>query len=366
MGNFARLFRCSTALLVLGCFVAPHAAADYDRIEENDPSVTYTGTWQEHLGDILSGGRLVAGGLGSRATITFKGTGLDWYEYFSSSVRGGANIYVDGALVDAVPARESGVIDVYGEKQLRYRISGLSDTTHVLTIEGTGARFNFSPTITIDGFVIHRSSTGPDTTPPELVIRAPRNGETVPRWVQLLADSFDNEGSRARVRWYVDGTEIHVDVTQPVTRLNYMYWWVTAGLNSSNREVIPVSDGPHVLTAVARDSSGNETRASVNITIDNSAPSVALVLPSSPFTGVVTVRAVVTGNINPTAGVRFYARASDGTVTLIGQDTTAPYTVTRDTTPIPSGRSFSLWAEVTDLSGNIVRTNGSWSVHIQH
>lgn len=42
--------------------------ADYVRIEENHPSVTYTGNWRAYTGATLSGGRLVAGDVG--ATVT--------------------------------------------------------------------------------------------------------------------------------------------------------------------------------------------------------------------------------------------------------------------------------------------------------
>ncbi len=485
---------CFLSLLLLSTPVL----ADYVRIEENDPSVTYTGNWQAYTGDRLSGGRLVAGVQGSTATVTFNGTGIVWIEYFSSEVRGGANIYLDGVQLDTVAARESGVIDVYGEKQVRYALTGLADTTHVLTIEGTGARFGFPPNIALDAFYVERngetrlieesdssiaytgewvefddpsvsggsvlasqepgatatvrfnaeqiswisyacpcaagiarvsvpdfsgtwenhnaysteihpqatifsgggiatstderqltievtgdsvaespwvvidafriptgSSDGPDTTPPEVRIMTPRNGAVVGGRIQLYSDFFDNSRTGS-VSYLLDGAEIYTYVTQPVTMLTGRTWWETIDTSPDDGITMPTTpDGPHVLTAVARDAAGNETRASIDIVVDNVLPTVTLTAPApgASVTGIVTLSAATTGTI--TNGVRFWARAADGNDYFLGSDDSAPYSITRDTSTVPSGRSFELWADTFSVGGTPVQSP-SHSVTVQH
>lgn len=356
--------------LLFGALVSAPAAADFVRIEENAPSVTYTGSWTAYVGDRLSGGRLVAGGEGSTATITFTGTGLRWIEYFNKDVRGGANIYLDGALITTVPAREGGVIDVYGEKQVRYTITGLTDGNHVLTIEGTGADFGFSPAIALDAFYVERASSGPDTTPPEIAIRTPHQDATVVGRTGVYADVFDNE-QVASVRYFVDDAEVYIETTQATTMLTLSYWWSTLGSTQPGFESPAFSDGPHVMHAVARDAEGNETRsAPITVFVDNSYPAVDLTAPSpgAEVTGVVTISANATGELAP-SGVEFYATAIggpwDGTTYYLGADTSTPYAITRDTSTVVSGRTFGVWARVRDMDGNSVDTSRHF-VTVQH
>jgi hypothetical protein len=480
--------------------ISPFAAADYVRVEENHPSVSYTGEWTPYYGATLSGGSLVAGGLGATASITFTGTGIHWIEYFSSLVRGGAKVYLDGVLVDLVWPRDSGVIDVYSEKQHRYGITGLADTTHILKIEGTGAPYNFNPLISIDAFYVERGGVtrlvqesdntitytgtwvemddpsvsggsvmasreagatatvrytgnaiswlsyacpcaagiarvtggipgsgqelvnayapapipqatiynegdatapvgqertlkievtgnsaaqspwvvvdafrvqtgngdGVDTTPPEITIRAPRDGDIVGGRVMLVHDVFDNDGQFTAVDYYIDGVKIDVDTTQRVTKLTIDRWWITAG-DSQNGFVSPPLNGPHVLTAVARDTAGNETRsAPVHVTVSNPNPIVVLRTPNSYLTGTVTISAEVAGEFDATRGVRFWAEEPDGSAVYdLGTDTSAPYSFSRDTSAIPSGRMFVLWAEIFDQSGKSFRSERRM-VYIRH
>lgn len=93
----------------------------------------------------------------------------------------------------------------------------------------------------------------PDTQAPTVSITAPAGGASVTGTVTVSADAFDNT-SVAGVQFLLDnqnlGTE---DTTAP-----YSISWNTT----------TVTEGPHVLTARARDSSGNTTTSSpINVTV---------------------------------------------------------------------------------------------------
>jgi hypothetical protein len=94
-----------------------------------------------------------------------------------------------------------------------------------------------------------------DTTPPATSITAPVAGATVTATVTITATASDNVGV-AGVRFFLDGTPLGAeDSAAP-----YQYSWDTRG--SSN--------GPHTLSAVARDAANNTTTsAGVNVTVSN-------------------------------------------------------------------------------------------------
>ncbi|HUR01722.1 MAG TPA: Ig-like domain-containing protein, partial [Nonomuraea sp.] len=116
------------------------------------------------------------------------------------------------------------------------------------------------------------------------------------------------------------------------------------------------SDGTAVLTSKAYDRAGNATTsASLSVTVDNTAPNVAI---TSPQNGNVVFNAVtITANAADNASVtkvEFY----DGGA-LIGTDTTAPYSISYTA---PLGRR-DLTAKAYDPAGN-VRTSATVSVTV--
>jgi len=105
------------------------------RIEENDPSVLYTGVWYPQHRSDLSGGSIVESPypIGT-ATLPFNGTGVRWIGF--KAVWGGiAEVYLDGAL--------KATVDTYAPTEqaqaVMYTASGLSPGPHTLTIKTTGA-----------------------------------------------------------------------------------------------------------------------------------------------------------------------------------------------------------------------------------
>jgi hypothetical protein len=96
-----------------------------------------------------------------------------------------------------------------------------------------------------------------DTTPPSVAIMNPASGASVSSTVMVSANASDNVGVAA-VQFMLDGTELGA----PVTASPFLLAWNTA----------LVADGPHALSAVARDAAGNAATAVVAVKVENTPP----------------------------------------------------------------------------------------------
>ena len=132
-------------------WIAPQAFAQSGRVEETDPSVSYTIGWTP--GDTSkswSGGTAaVSATPGAQATISFTGTSVSWIGGRTPGT-GIARISLDGVFLTEV--------DTYSKtEEIRvpmFQATGLADASHALTIEATG-RQNASATgalIVVDAF----------------------------------------------------------------------------------------------------------------------------------------------------------------------------------------------------------------------
>ncbi len=94
-----------------------------------------------------------------------------------------------------------------------------------------------------------------DTTPPTVSLTSPTAGSTATHVVSLAANATDDVGVQS-VEFFLDGsTSLGVDTTAP-----YLREW----------DSTTVSNGAHVLTAVARDAAGNQkTSTGVSVTTTN-------------------------------------------------------------------------------------------------
>src|SRR5207249_3866514 len=93
--------------------------------------------------------------------------------------------------------------------------------------------------------------------PPTVSITSPASGATVSGTINVTASASDNRGV-ADVQFFLDGAFGADDTTAPYS----MPWDTTTA-----------SDGSHTLTAVARDTSGNQTTsAPVTVTVSNASP----------------------------------------------------------------------------------------------
>ena len=326
-------------------------------LQENDPSITYSGNWTDIDDPSVSGGSVLATNqVGATATIRFSGTGVSWFGY-RCPCTGRARTRLDSFN----PLERDTYAPQRQAQALIQHFSGLTNAEHQLTIEALGSSSG-GPWLVIDAFGVF-APDAPDTMPPEVTIRAPAQDDTVYGNVEIVADAFDGQAPNdvffMTLGFYVDGVQIQPTRFGVSPYARYM-WDTTAH-----------SDGQHVITVVARDSAGNETRsAPITITVDNATdragPQVNMTSPASnsQVTGIVTLAADATDRSGVTR-VEFYYAAGGSNEILIGTDTTAPYAITRDTSGIPSGRSFVLFARAYDTAGNVERSPPI-TVTVQH
>lgn len=254
--------------------------------------VIVDGKWTSALGDLwnvqLTGSNSPAidAGAPSQTTIDFEddlrpqGSGFDI----------GADEFATGTIVDTTPPSVSIISPTNGETvsntttisasasdnigifSVRFEVDGTAistdatapysiswDTTtvangsHAVTAVATDASGNTKTsgavTVTVDN-----AAPPPDTTPPTVAITSPTAGSAISCTVTLLASASDNVGIQS-VQFKMDGAVIASDTTSPYSTS----WGTTA-----------VANGPHSLTAVASDTSGNATTSSsVTVTINN-------------------------------------------------------------------------------------------------
>jgi hypothetical protein len=225
------------------------------RIEEGNTAIAYAGAW--NMGNTSrpwSGGTAAVGfGVGQFADVTFRGTGITWIG-FQAPWAGIANVYVNGvfaATIDAYAPAET-------VQAAMFTVAGLPLATHTLTIEVTRTKNTASSDfiVIVDAFDI--AGAPPDASGPTVSITSPTSGATVFGTVPVRASAGDDNGVAA-VTFFVDGVQLGLpDTISPYT---------------INWETTTVIDGPHTLTAVARDAAGNTTTsAPVNVTVTNAAP----------------------------------------------------------------------------------------------
>ena len=104
----------------------------------------------------------------------------------------------------------------------------------------------------------------PDVTPPTVTLTAPAAGATVTGVFTMTAEATD-DGEVAGVQFQVDGSDVGTEVPTPPYSLD---------LDSRT-----LSNGPHTLGAVARDTAGNSTTSDeVSIDVDNPPPQNVVVI----------------------------------------------------------------------------------------
>jgi subtilisin family serine protease len=121
-------------------------------IEENDPQVTYNGTWTTSLNSSHSGGSAkYNNAAGAYAQFTFNGTGIKVLTYTANS-RGKADIFIDGIL--------SKTVDMYSSsttyKVPIFEVSNLANGSHTIKIVNKGEKSSASSGIfiSLDAFEV--------------------------------------------------------------------------------------------------------------------------------------------------------------------------------------------------------------------
>ena len=174
-----------------------------------------------------------------------------------------------------------------------------------------------------------------DTVAPTAAITSPTNGTTVRGRIPINVDACDNVGV-VKVEFFVDGALIASDQTYP-----YSLSWSSKS----------VSNGAHTLRSKANDAAGNATTsATINITVNNESvpPTTSITSPTNGalLQGNVTVIASASDNV-AIERVEFYIDS-----TLVGVDSTSPYSVVWNSTITPDG-SHSLTSKAWDTSENV-------------
>jgi subtilisin family serine protease len=182
-----------------------------------------------------------------------------------------------------------------------------------------------------------------DNIGPATAVSAPAQNAHVRGTVQVRATASDSQGVTA-VSFYLGTTLLGTDTTAP-----YEVSWDTTSM----------ANGSATLVSEASDPAGNVTVSAVrNVVVDNTPPTVAITSPangSSVFLST-TIQASA-GDNQGVAQVVFY----DGT-TVIGTDTTAPYSVSWNLFGVSKG-THTLTARSFDHAGNVT-TSAPISVRV--
>jgi len=117
---------CLLLISISLCFSQPTPV----RLEENSPSITYTGTWYTNGESPNSGGQaFLTNAKQARAAVSFNGTGITWIGV-TDPYSGIAQVYLDGTL---------NTIDTYSPstkyQQPLFTAHGLAPGPHTLSIE---------------------------------------------------------------------------------------------------------------------------------------------------------------------------------------------------------------------------------------
>jgi hypothetical protein len=226
--------------------------------------------------------------------------------------------------VDGVPL---GVEDTVAPYEVNWTTTTAANGAHTVTAiarDGAGHQATASAIVTVAN----------DSAPPVATLDTPASGSSVSGIVALLATASDDVGV-AGVLFKIDGAPLGSEAAvAPYERL-----WNTAD----------VANGPHTVTAVARDAAGHETATSVELTVvnDTAPPTVALTNPAAGATlgGVATLVADASDDIG-VVGVQFKI---DGA--LMGIDTVAPYELLWNTTDAVNG-THMVTAVALDAAAN--------------
>ena len=183
----------------------------------------------------------------------------------------------------------------------------------------------------------------PETLAPAAAVTAPAGGSFVSGTVNVITEASDNVGV-VNIEVYKDNALFGTSTTSPFT----LAWDSTTD-----------SEGPHTFFSKAYDAAGNVgTSAPIVLNVDNTAPSTSITAPANG-TIINTSSLVISANASDNAGLQkvdFYYDSD----TLIGTDTSAPFTINWNISAVPSG-NHTLYVVATDKAGN---SNASSSISV--
>ncbi|HZB45491.1 MAG TPA: Ig-like domain-containing protein, partial [Pyrinomonadaceae bacterium] len=307
---------------------------------------TFFGNWEIHRISAVTGGdqwRLT----NTPATETNPVVSPDGTSYiFQTNTTGNNEIFVvnpNGAVVNLTnnpSSDEAPDFSADGETILFATARDGNSDVYMMSADGASPA-NVTFNLAADNFPDWQSVTATPNNLPTVSLTAPVDGAKLaaPAAITVSANASDVGGTITKVAFYNGATLLATDTAAP-----YSYAW--SG----------VAAGTYNITAVATDNRGaTATSEAVRVTVN---PSLAVSI-ESPTAGTtfdtgsqVTINAHAAANTNAITKVEFYraAAATPATKTLIGTDTTAPYSLkwnTTSPTAIAAG-GYVLSAKVTD------------------
>jgi chitinase len=178
-------------------------------------------------------------------------------------------------------------------------------------------------------------------SPPVVALTQPTNGATftAPATVNLAATASDADGSVTKVEFFNGAAKLGEDTTAP-----YSFTWGS------------VAAGTYTLTARATDNLGATTTSAastVTVSANNTPPTANITYPADgamfAWKPTITITATASDPDGNVTKVEF----RDGT-TVLGQDTSAPYSFTWKN--VPQG-SHLLTARATDNAGAVTTSS---------
>ena len=225
--------------------------------------------------------------------------------------------------VDGVPL---GAEDTDAPYELTWNSTSVSNGAHVITATARDASGHTTTSAPVTVVVAN------DSAAPVVALASP--GETVTGSVTLTATATDDVAV-AGVLFALDGVPVGAEDTSAPFSVAV--------------DTTAVANGPHVLTATARDAAGRTTTsAEVTLGVGNdvTGPTVSITNAAGTVSGAVAIAAAASDD-HAVAGVQFAVNGAPVGV----EDTEAPYEVTWDTATATNGVHV-LTAIARDAAGN--------------
>jgi hypothetical protein len=216
-------------------------------------------------------------------------------------------------------------------------------TTYSYKVSATDAAGNVSKSAEISATTLAPPT---DTTMPTVALTAPTNDAVISGTIDVTATASDEKvggvGGVAGVQFLLDGNPLKAEDAEAP----YSISWNTSDVPSGVR-----SDGPHLLSARARDTANNvAVSAPVRVTVDTSAPTVAITSPTSnaPIADMVKVEVDAFDNV-AVASVQILVDSVDRGAAM----TTKPYALEFNSRTLSTGvHTFA--ARARDTAGNSI------------
>jgi hypothetical protein len=216
---------------------------------------------------------------------------------------------------------------------------------------GSSANGNYTITVTAKDAANNSSSSSVsvavnnDTTPPTVSIGAPANGAIVVGTVTVSAYASDNVGVTS-VAFY-DGDSLICTVTG----MPFSCLWNSAA----------VADNVHTISVLAKDAANNSSTSSVNVTVDNAAPTTTFVTPRNGDT-IVTGQYTVQINASDNFSLSLIELFIDGTPVASSSVSSTTGTLSYRWSTAKLRGNYNLTARSTDAAGNVSTSTVSVTV----